>query len=221
MRRGLGILTAAATLALAPGAAHGATLAVDQACYLNTAEGNEQVNVTGSGFAPPAGGTLSLSVDGTFAGSGRVDAAGALTAAFPAPSVLTGKPKAKTVTLSTTDPNPANAAQVSFGIATLAVKPTPAHGNPRRFVRYSATGFKTGGRLYGHYLFGGRLRGTHDFGPLSGPCGVRRTRARLLPVRPVRDGTWTIQFDTVRTYTPNPPLGVRANLTITTFVRPR
>ena len=221
MQGGRGILGVAVALAAAPSAASGATLAVDQPCYLNLPGGNEPVVVRGGGFVAPPGGLIGLTVDGTTVGTGRIDGTGALSASFPAPSVLTGKPKARLVTLSTSDPNPANAASVAFGIATLAVKPTPSHGNPRRKVRYTATGFKTGGHLYGHYLFGGRLRGTHDFGPLSGPCGARRTRARLLPVRPARDGVWTVQFDTVRTFTPNPPLGFRARLTITTFPRPR
>lgn len=83
---------------------------------------------------------------------------------------------------------------------------------PKRFVpgariRVAATGFITGRRLYAH-LVHGRVVRTYPLGALRGRCGALRTRARITPRR-TTVGTYTLQFDTSKRYSPTTRPNVR------------
>lgn len=185
-----GALAALSAVALAaPAAAQAGTVAVDRSCY---AEG-APVIVGGSGFSP--GSTVAISGNG-FYGSAPVLPNGQFVYTGNAPTGFSvNKPGAKTVSFTVTDSNGLTSTG-SLRVAPLATRTRPSRANPRRRVKWVFSGFPQGSTIYGHVSRGGRTF-NHRFGRAQGPCGILKTRARLLPIpaRSVRLGLYRIQID--------------------------
>jgi hypothetical protein len=190
-----------------PAGASAAQIALDRPCYAE----QQPMNITGSGFTP--GGSVHLAfADGSFAGQATADAVGNLTAAAAAPVIATTQAAA---TLTATDQaNPGNTATVPLQVSKLKVSTSPTRARPHSKVSYTARGFTTGQTLYGHYIFGGKRRKDVRIGRLVAPCGTLKRRMSLLPLKSVRFGTWTVQFDTSKRYSKKTVPAVRGQLFI-------
>lgn len=185
----------AATLAV-PAAAQGATLTVGGPCFAS----GESVPLTGTGFTPNAPVTIvgSAGVDG----SATADAAGNLVAQVTA---STRSISPRTVAIEAREGR-RTVAQAAFP---LVAEPygvdVDLDGDPRSTVRWRFAGFPTGRPVYGHFRLRGRTLRNFRFGVAEGPCGTLSTRARRLPVRTLRFGTWRLKFDARRTYSTEGP----------------
>jgi hypothetical protein len=186
--------TAAAALG-APGAAHGATLAVTGACFAQGAA----VPVVGARWQPGS----SVRIGGDASGSARADGAGNIATQIAAPPVRTITPRA--VTITAREPaNPAFAARALFPvIRDVLLSNAPLGGRPRHKTTWRFVGFPVrGAAIYGHYRFRGRTIKNYRFGRPTGPCGTLTVRARRVPIAPsrLRSGRWTLQLDERRHY---------------------
>jgi hypothetical protein len=198
----LRLATAVAPIAAAlilPGAAHGAALAVQGACFT----ANAAVPIAGSGFTPGA----LVTIAGGATANAVADAAGNVSTQVTAPFSPAILPRVVTITATDTA-NPANTAIARFpAIREPLATNAPLSGRPSRRATWRFAGFAAGAPIYGHYRFGGRTRATHRFGLASGPCGTLTVRARRVPLRAssLRTGRWTLQLDQRRTYSPTAP----------------
>jgi hypothetical protein len=186
--------TATAALA-APGAAHGATLAVQGACFVQGA----QVPVVGAQWLPGS----FISIAGGASGSAQADGAGNIATQVVAPPVSTIAPQ--TVTITAADPaQPTFTAAASFPvIRDVLLSNAPISGRPRQKTTWRFVGFPVPGTaIYGHYRFHGRTIKNYRFGKPTGPCGALTVRARRMPIASsrIRSGTWTLQLDQRRHY---------------------
>jgi hypothetical protein len=192
------------SLLSAPAAAQAATLAVDQACY----PVGGVITVTGTGFTPGATVQLSYSNAGT-AASPVADGAGNFTAQVPAPSITRDE---QPIAINATDGT--NAAPAALRITRPEVETRPGRANPRRRVLYRVRGFTQARRIFIHYIYRGRHRGTVRLTRKRGPCGVFTRRMRMLPVRTIRFGTWRVQVDARRRYSSRSVPRLTGSLTI-------
>jgi len=186
--------TATAALA-APGAAHGATLAAQGACFVQGA----QVPVVGAQWLPGS----FISIGGGASGSAQADGAGNIATQVVAPPVSTIAPQ--TVTITAADPaQPTFTAAASFPvIRDVLLSNAPISGRPRQKTTWRFVGFRVPGTaIYGHYRFHGRTIKNYRFGKPTGPCGALTVRARRMPIASsrIRSGTWTLQLDQRRHY---------------------
>lgn len=183
---------AAVVLTAAPALATAATLSPAVVCQA----GGNDVTVTGTGFTPNA----IVTIDGN-SGSGSfvADATGTFVATILAPTVSDFV--AHTVTLVATDSqNPALTARASFGVVRdLFATNFPINGRPSSRVRWQFAGFVPGKPIYGHFRHHRKTRRNYRFGLATGPCGTLSVMARRLPTKS-RPGTWTVQFDQVKSY---------------------
>jgi hypothetical protein len=193
----------AALLAL-PAAAYAAAVSVSPAkpCYRS----GETIGMSGSGYTP--GGGVSITADGQSIGSTTADSAGnfggRLTVASPTRRV-------KTYT-ATDQANTANTASVPLTVSPFFVRVSPRNGPPGRRLRIRASGFNTGTRLYAHVVRG-RRRSNIRVGRLRGPCGTLSARRRIFP-RGATPGTYILQFDTRRRYSPDTPVRRRFRVAV-------
>jgi hypothetical protein len=190
---------AAALAAAGATAAGAATLTVDHPCYSSFGGAHEPIRVVGAGFAPRA--TVNLTLLGQPYHT-TADATGGFRGRIPAPSF--GGTRAS-VTLAATDGR--NAASARFRLTDVKADFNPSSGAPSRLmVRFTVTGLgavldflhrNPHGSVFAHYIRpNGALKGTRQFGHLSGPCGdLRTSRTRLLPYASER-GTWKVYLDT-------------------------
>jgi hypothetical protein len=216
VRRG-SIATAGLGVALSlavPAGASAATIALDHPCYAE----QQPIAVTGGGFTPGAAVKLTFA-DGTYAGQLTADAAGNITGTASAP-VLTATELSSTVT-ATDQANPAVTAAAPLQISKLQVSTVPSRARPHSTVTYRARGFTPGGTLYGHYIFKNKLRKNVRVGKVTGPCGTITRRMDLLPLRRIRYGSWTVQFDLRKSYSRSAQPAVRGTLLIFRSLRVR
>jgi hypothetical protein len=186
--------TAVAALA-APVAAHGATLAVQGACFVQGAN----VPVVGAQWLPGS----FISIGGGAFGSAQADGAGNIATQISAPPVSTIAPQ--TVTITASDPTqPQFTAAASFPvIRDVLLSNAPISGRPRQKTTWHFVGFPVPGTaIYGHYRFHGHTIKNYRFGKPTGPCGALTVRARRVPIAAsrIRSGTWTLQLDQRRHY---------------------
>jgi hypothetical protein len=162
--------------------------------------------MSGSGYTP--GGGVSITSDGQSIGRTTADGAGnfggRLTVASPTQRV-------KTYT-ATDQANTANTASVPLTISPLDVNLAPRNGPPGRRLRIVARGFTTGRTLYAHVVRG-RSRSNVRIGTLRGPCRRLRVRRRIFRGT-ARPGTYTVQFDTRRRYSPDTRVRVRFRVAV-------
>jgi hypothetical protein len=188
---------ALACAALAPAPAAAAAVELNRACYLEGA----RVGVSATGFAPRS--EVSVRRNGTLIGTATADDLGAVQARFDAPNLPAGRREASHV-LELSDGT--TRALTRLPITRFRASFSPSTGDPATMlVRFSVDGFgllDAQPDVYVHYVApNGTLRRTVHLGRARGVCGHLRTPTprRLFPFR-AGAGTWTLQFDTRRTY---------------------
>ena len=173
-------------------------------CYVSDGDlpsQRERIDVHATGFAPLA--TLTLQIDGHTEATGRSDAFGVARASVSAP--FEGFDEHQFTLVLVEDQNPSNLATQTSRVTNLAVTLRPRRARPTRKVRFSGRGFTLAAPVYGHYLFGGRLRKTVRFvGHSHLPCGTFHSRRRQIPVKRPAVGQWTLQVDQQKAYSPHP-----------------
>ena len=140
---------------------------------------------------------------GTVIGTATADDLGAVQARFDAPQVPGGHRESNPV-LELSDGT--TRATTRLPVTRFRASFSPATGDPATMlVRFTVDGFgllDAQPDVYLHYVGpNGRLRETVALGRARGVCGHLRTPSprRLFPFR-ARAGTWTLQFDTRKTY---------------------
>lgn len=192
-----------AALAL-PSSAFGATITADKQCYISTVQGVqpivEPITLTGSGFTP--GSRVNIAVDGQFVAQVQADPAGNFTAGRVSPPSISKGEKGFTITASDLAGQTARAVSrvTSFGVSA-----SPRRARPRSRVTFRARGFTGSGVtdsrvLYAHYIFKNKHIKSVRLGRVSSPCGTLKKKARQIPLKRPRIGTYNVQFDLAKTY---------------------
>src|SRR3954452_9366805 len=197
-------LAALLVLALAAPAAAAPTMDPLKRCY--AADGDapnqrETVHVHATGFTPAA--HVDLLIDNQLQLTGQADINGAVTAQVPAPFQGVGQ-RPFFLTLQEQE-NTTNFVTVSSLVTNLSVTLRPKRARPSRKVRFSGRGFTLDAPVFGHYVFGGKLRKTVRLArrPVQ-PCGIFHAKRRQIPVRRPTPGDWLLQVDQQRRYSPHP-----------------
>ena len=197
LRAGSAVAALLACAAIAPATAGAAAVELNRACYLEGA----RVGVSATGFA--ARSSISVRRNGSLIGTATADDVGSVQARFDAPDLPAGRREASYV-LELSDG--ATTASTRLPITRFHASFSPATGDPATMlVRFSVDGFgllDAQPDVYLHYVApDGSLRRTVQLGQARGVCGHLRTPTlrRLFPFR-AQAGTWTLQFDTRRTY---------------------
>jgi hypothetical protein len=202
---------AVAAVLLLPGAAHAAALTPIKACYVTSTDAvsgvirREPVQFGGSGFTPS--GLVDIAVDGAVARNVQADPAGNLPVqVLDAPYRRKGQ---RAFRLTATDQaNPANTIEAVSNVTAFDLSVKPATAAPSSKVRFRGRGFTEPGAVYGHYLFGGKVRKTVRFSRRpAGPCGTFSAKRRQIPIKRPRLGQWTLQIDQERAYRRAPERG--------------
>jgi len=219
-------LSALLFLAAAAPAAAAPALAPLDACYVSDGPApnqRETVSLTGTGFTPA--GHVVLLLDNQLleddAGAtlvGQADANGTVRATVPAPYQDIGE-RPFTVQMKEIE-NTMNVATASSMVTNLSVTLRPKRARPSRKVRFSGRGFTETAPIWGHYLFGGKVRRTIRLARRpAGVCGVFHATRRQIPVRDPAVGRWTLQVDQRRRYTPRPPIAQKVIIQVAQVVK--
>jgi hypothetical protein len=190
--------------ALAAPAQAAVTMTPLKPCYVSDGglpTEREKIAVHAEGFSPLA--ALTLQIDGATVATGISDAFGKANASVPAP--FEGRNEHEFTLVIFENQNLKNNALQTSRVTNLAVTLRPRRARPSRRVRFNGRGFTADAPVFGHYVFGGKVRKTVRFvdRPVL-PCGVFHARGRQIPVRRPRVGTWTLQVDQQRRYSPQP-----------------
>lgn len=178
----------------APAAASAATLAPGKPCFGD----GDPITLNGAGYTPNS--SVGVSVDGRpFSGTLTTTTAGTFRLRFPLTAALDTKSR-KNVFAAAETANPASLAQTTVRRVRLRVSVTPASAGPQSTRHIRAYGFTTGSTLYRH-IVRGKAVSTRKAGKLKGSCKSLSTKQRLFRRRPT-SGTYRIQFDTKRKYSP-------------------
>jgi hypothetical protein len=203
--------TALAAVLLLPGAAHAATLTPIKDCYVSSTDEvsgvirQEPIQFSGGGFTP--GGLVDIALDGSVSRTVQADPAGNLPAqALEAPYRRKGQREFR---LTATDQaNPANTIEAVSNVTAFDVSIKPSTAAPSSKVRFRGRGFTQPGAVYGHYLFGGKVRKTVRFSKSpAAPCGTFSAKRRQIPIKKPRLGQWTLQIDQEKQYRRSPERG--------------
>jgi hypothetical protein len=180
------------------------TMAPLKPCYVSDGDlptQREAMHVHATGFTPDS--ALTLSIDGIPLYTGTSDAFGSVTANVPAPFQGQGE-RTFTLTLSE-DLNDDHFVTVQPRVTNLGVTMRPRRARPSRRIRFSGRGFTAAAPVFGHYVFGGKVRKTVRFVRRSTvPCGTFHSRRKQIPVRHPAVGDWILQVDQQRRYAPLP-----------------
>jgi hypothetical protein len=198
-------LTALLLLALAAPASAAPVLDPLKPCYVSDGELPEQresVNVHATGFTP--GAHVSILIDGgVIDATGRADSSGVVSGAFPAPFQGHGQ-RLFTLGLQEQE-NTLNFVQATPQVTNLSVTLRPNPAPPSHKVRFSGRGFTKDAPVYGHYVFGGKVRKTVRFARRpAGDCGVFHAKRRQIPIHRPATGDWVLQVDQQRRYSTTP-----------------
>jgi hypothetical protein len=205
-------LTAILLLAL-PAAAQAAVLEPLRPCYVAAGKEpsqRETVAVEAAGFTP--GSFVQVAVDGAQQARVEVDGAGAVSGDVRAPHHAGGE---RTFTLTVTEEgNPQNAVSATTLVTGLKATMRPKRAPSSSRVRFGGRGFTADRPVYGHYVYGGRVRKTVRLALPEGPCGTFSVRRRQIPIAAPRVGDWVLQVDQQRRYSPTPdgasvPIAIR------------
>jgi hypothetical protein len=141
---------------------------------------------------------------------GVAGADGTLTAPLSLLDLETGPPRVTTFTVVAEDQGglggspppggPSNA--VGVAAAPFTFTASPRRAEPSQPVRLRFSGFTPGRTVWAHYRYRGRLRSTIALGRASGPCGLLSVRRPQIPVAHPARGTWQVQFDHRRRFSP-------------------
>ena len=170
------------------------SLATDLDCY----QQSRAVAVAGAGFTP--GSPFTLTREGAPQGAGTVAQDGTLASTFSSGRLPSGVGE-RAFTLTAQAGTQTATARVR--VTRFSAAFTPTRATPATHVRFSVFGFGRRAPVYVHYLRSGATGSsdTVSLGTASGPCGRIASSAarRLFPFTP-RTGTWSLQFDTKRSY---------------------
>jgi hypothetical protein len=196
--------TAVLTLTLAAPAQAAVTMDPLKPCYVSDGDlptQREAIHFHASGFTPT--GHLTLTIDGAVVDTGQADAFGMATAVVPAPFQGFGE-RPFTLVVSESE-NPQNVVSAPSRVTNLGVTLRPKRARPSRRIRFRGRGFTQTAPVYGHYVFGGKVRKTVRLARRStGPCGTFRARRRQIPVKHPATGDWLLQVDQQRRYSATP-----------------
>jgi hypothetical protein len=196
--------TALLVLALAAPASAAPTMDALKPCYVADGEASnqrERIHVHATGFTPAA--HVDLLFDGMQYATGRADVNGATTADVPAPPQSIGQ-RPFTLTLQEQE-NTSNFVTASSMVTNLSVTLRPKRARPSHKVRFSGRGFTEDRPVFGHYVFGGKVRKTIRLARRPDqPCGIFHAKRRQIPVRRPTPGDWVLQVDQQRRYSPHP-----------------
>jgi hypothetical protein len=207
---------AVAAVLLLPSAAHAATLTPLEGCYRTT---TDPVPFGGSGFTPS--GLVDVSLDGKLQRTVQADPAGNL----PADQVLAApyrrKGQAPFRVTATDQQNPANTVEAVSTVTAVDVSIRPSTAPPSSRVSFRGRGFTQAGAVWGHYLYGGRVRKTVRLAKQpTGPCGTFKVKRRQIPIRKPRLGQWTLQIDQERKYRRAPDLAIKVIIRVQRVFKP-
>jgi hypothetical protein len=196
------LLTATFALCLAAPAAAQTPVAMDpiKLCYVSDGDlptQRETIHVHATGFTPLA--PLTLLLDGVAFDHEVADAFGEVRAEVPAPFQGQGQ---RTFTIGVLeDQNPDHLATRTALVSNLGVTLRPRRARPSRRIRFFGRGFTNDAPVYGHYVFGGKVRKTVRFARRSTlPCGTFRAKRKQIPVKRPATGEWLLQVDQQRRY---------------------
>jgi hypothetical protein len=194
------VATAFVLLSLAAPAQAQVTMTPLKPCYVSDGDlptQREAIAVHATGFAPLA--ALTLQIDGQPVATGMSGAFGEADASVPAP--FEGRNEHEFTLAVIENQNPNNAVTGISRVSNLAVTLKPRVAAPSRKVRFSGRGFTAAAPVFGHYVFGGKVRKTVRFAPQSGvPCGTFHARRRQIPLKNPAFGKWILQVDQQRRY---------------------
>jgi hypothetical protein len=195
------VATAFVLLSLAAPAAAQVTMAPLKPCYVSDGDlpsQRERIIVHTAGFTPLA--TLTLSIDGQPIDHGIADSFGVADWNETAP--FEGRDEHEFTLTVVEDLNPThNFVTATSRVTNLAVTLKPASAAPSRKVRFRGRGFTAALPVYGHYVFGGKVRKTVRLAASStAPCGTFQARRRQIPVKKPAFGKWILQVDQQRRY---------------------
>jgi hypothetical protein len=201
-------MTVTLVLALAAPAAAAPSMDPLKPCYVAAGDASDQrerIHVHAVGFTPAA--TVDLLFDGQHYDTGKADINGTVIADVPAPPQQFGQ-RPFTLTLQEID-NPDNFVTQTSLVTHLSVTLRPKRARPSRKVRFSGRGFTLDKPVYGHYVFGGKVRKTIKLSHRHTPtCGTFHARRRQIPIHRPAVGDWTLQVDQQRRYSPHPESNV-------------
>lgn len=191
-------------------------------CYVSDGDlpsQRETIQLHATGFTPAA--ALTLLIDNVPVSHGMSDAFGEVRAEVPAPFQGFGE---REFTISVVeDQNQQHLAFRTARVTNLGVTLRPKRARPSRRIRFNGRGFTNDAPVYGHYLFGGKVRKTVRFvrRPVL-PCGVFRAKRKQIPVKRPATGDWLLQVDQQRRYAALPASNAqRVIITVTeTFKEP-
>jgi len=199
--------------------ASAATLAANQACYvnLNPTKG-AAMSITGTGFVP---GTTVQLTGGTTFGNAVADASGNVLIQTQAPTLSSFGPGQKAFVLTATADNPdgtQTTANVSVMSANLAVETSPRSvKNVRKDkVTFSFSGFTPGKHIYGYYLRK-KVVAKVKFGKAKGPCGTLKEKALLFPGGHPSHDSYKVTFENTSKYSKKAFPNVTGTLSIFHF----
>jgi hypothetical protein len=194
------LLTAALTLGLAATARADVVMDPIKPCYVSDGDlptERETIRVHATGFTPDEAVTLTL--DGVAVAHGRSDTFGAVTANVPAPFQGQGE-RAFTLVI-VEDNNQLNNASATSLVTNLGVTLRPRRARPSRRIRFVGRGFTRDAPVFGHYLYGGKVRKTVRLARRPTlPCGSFRAKRKQIPVKRPATGDWVLQVDQQRRY---------------------
>jgi hypothetical protein len=196
-------LAAALAAPVAASAQSPALQALDR-CYVSAApQSREPVNVVASGFMPNA--AIDVFVDDVLQTGAVADPAGNVSGAVDAPYIPEGQ---RFFSLRLSDhAHPEQTVSASAKVTALSVTQSPtAPKDTHSRVRFRGRGFLSPmAPVYAHYVFRGKDRRTVRVAKPYGDCGLFSVRMRQFPFKGnPRPGVWTIQFDQLPAYNPQP-----------------
>lgn len=215
VRRAAAVAVAVALAAAAPATASPLLRNQLKPCYVAaTPTQREPVAIDAADFRP--GAVIDAFVDEVqLPEFPQADANGDVRGQIQAPWIPSGE-RPFTLRLTERD-NPLNSLTATSKVTLLSVTTSPKRVRPaNRRVRFRGSGFTEAGRpVFAHYLFHGVLRKTVRLGRPEGDCGDFSVRARQIPLRRPRAGTWTVLVDQRRRYSPEAaPTQVRLSITV-------
>ena len=213
-----GALAAALGPAAATAAAQPVIAPLAQPCYVAAQPSQTQpVTISASGFAPYAvidvyvDNVLQVPAPGT--AQPQADGAGYVAGSVPAPYIPFGVHR---FTLRLEErANPMDTASTTGRVTALSVEQVPAQARTRARVRFKGRGFIGLDPVYAHYVYKGHSHKTVRLAAPHGACGSFSRKMRQFPVRhSPKVGTWTIQFDQQRRFTPSPDVSARLTVKV-------
>jgi len=183
------------------------------------------LRITGAGFTPGAPVRLRR---GARAETVLAAADGTITARLSVLDLLVGGgPRSTPFTVAATDTGGPGGSPPPQGVsnalrlraAPLTFRASPKRARPSARVRFRLSGFRPGAVIWAHYRYRGKVRANVALGRASRPCGLLTTRRRQIPVSDPGTGTWRVQFDHRRKFTPRARPRVRATIDVFRAVR--